>query len=93
MPKSPNDPAECSAEKEDMVTSIFDQVIGMGSKCVGCSGVWVWADKVSRPDYSSSHSFLKELIWNLNTNILLPDVVYTVPPILIVYLKVHACSE
>ena len=66
MPKSPNDPAECSAEKEDMVTSTFDQVIGMGSKCVGCSGVWVWADKVSRPDYSSSHSFLKEFIWNLN---------------------------
>ena len=40
--------------------------------------VVVWADKVSRPDYSSSHSFLKEFIWNLNTNILLPDVVYTV---------------
>ncbi len=45
MPKSPNDPAECSAEKEDMITSIFDQVIGMGSKCVGCSGLWVWAEK------------------------------------------------
>ena len=44
MPKSPNDPAECSAEKEDMITLIFDQVIGMGRKCVGCS--WLWCGQI-----------------------------------------------
>jgi len=64
MPKSPNDPAECSAEKEEMITSIFDQEIGMGSKCVGCSGLCVWADEVSQPDYPSSHSFLEEFIFS-----------------------------